>query len=104
MADRSVRRRCIHTLWFLLPWVAVSCTESSLRLQSNDALDDVISEVMLLRDITDAVGGYPMEIQAIGLVGNLDQTGGDPPPSGFRQILLTEMQKRGVESPSQVLA
>ena len=104
MVDRSASHRCMHVLWLLLPWVAVSCTESSLRLQSNDALDDVISEVMLLRDITDAVGGYPMEIQAIGLVGNLDQTGGDPPPSGFRQILLTEMQKRGVESPSQVLA
>ena len=104
MFDRSAIRHCMHFFWFLVPWAAVSCTESSLRLQSNDTLDDVIAEVMLLRDITDAVGGYPMEIQAIGLVGNLDQTGGDPPPSGFRQILLTEMQKRGVDSPSQILA
>jgi hypothetical protein len=94
----------MHFAWLLLPWAGVSCTESSLRLQSNDALDEVLSEVVLLRDITGAFGGHPMEIQAIGLVANLDQTGGDPPPSGFRQMLLTEMQKRGVESPAQILA
>ena len=104
MVDRSAFRCSIHVLWLLIPLVGTSCTESSLRLQNNDSLEDVISEVVLLRDITDAFGGYPMEIQAIGLVGNLDQTGGDPPPSGFRQMLLTEMQKRGVESPSQILA
>ena len=105
MADRSsIDRFWMRFLWLLIPWVAVSCTESSLRLQSNDALDDVLSEVVLLRGITDAFGGHPMEIQAIGLVANLDQTGGDPPPSGFRQMLLTEMQKRGVESPSHILA
>ena len=105
MADRSsLDRFWMRFLWLLIPWVAVSCTESSLRLQSNDALDDVLSEIVLLRGITDAFGGHPMEIQAIGLVANLDQTGGDPPPSGFRQMLLTEMQKRGVESPSYILA
>ena len=45
-----------------------------------------------------------MEIQAIGLVANLDGTGGDPPQSGFRQMLVTEMQKRGVDSPGKILA
>ena len=100
----SLHRLLMYFAWLLLPWAVVSCTESSLRLQSNDALDEVLSEVVLLRDVTSAFGGHSMEIQAIGLVANLDQTGGDPPPSGFRQMLLTEMQKRGVESPSQILA
>ena len=84
--------------------MVVGCTESSLRLQNSDALEEVLAEVVLLRDVTGAFGGHPMEIQAIGLVANLDGTGGDPPPSGFRQLLVTEMQKRGVDSPSQVLS
>ena len=105
MVNRCLLHRLLITFASgVIPWVAVSCTESSLRLQSDDALEDVLSEVVLLRDVTEAFGGHPMEIQAIGLVANLDNTGGDPPPSGFRQMLLTEMQKRGVETPSQVLA
>jgi hypothetical protein len=58
----------------------------------------------MVRDVTTPFGGHPLEVQAIGLVGNLDGTGGDPPPSGFRQMLLTEMQKRNVKFPNQVLA
>ena len=98
--DRWLR----HFFWVLLPWIATGCTESALRLQSQDTLEEILSEVVLLRDVTAGFGGHPLEIQSIGLVANLDGTGGDPPPSGFRQILLTEMQKRGVESPSKILA
>ena len=47
----SLHRLLMYSAWLLLPWAVVSCTESSLRLQSNDALDEVLSEVVLLRDI-----------------------------------------------------
>ena len=105
MAHHHAVRLCSrYFLWGFLPWLVLGCTESSLRLQSNNSLEEVLDEVVLLRDVTGAFGGHPMEIQAIGLVANLDGTGGDPPPSGFRQMLVTEMQKRGVDSPGKILA
>jgi len=46
----------------------------------------------------------PIVVEAVGLVTGLRGTGSDPPPSPQREALISEMQKRGVDSPHQILA
>ena len=92
-----------------IPWLVgllamVGCTESAMRLQNADSLEEEVAEIQLLRDVATPFGGHPLKIQSVSLIGNLDGTGGDPPPSGYRQLLMSEMQKRGVENPNKVLA
>ena len=97
--------KCLLVISWLAGLVALAgCTKSAMRLQNADGLDDALAEVQLVREVSMPFGGHPLEVQTVSLVGNLDGTGGDPPPSGFRQLLMSEMQKRGVENPNQILA
>ncbi|MEX0717331.1 MAG: flagellar basal body P-ring protein FlgI [Planctomycetaceae bacterium] len=43
-------------------------------------------------------------ITGVGLVVGLKGTGGDPPPSMYRNLMLDEMRRRGVANPNAVLA
>jgi flagellar basal body P-ring protein FlgI len=45
-----------------------------------------------------------MELEGVGLVSGLPNTGVDPPPSHERQKLVDEMRKAGVVNPNKVLA
>ncbi|HET6881564.1 MAG TPA: flagellar basal body P-ring protein FlgI [Pirellulales bacterium] len=75
------------------------------RSQSpEDAEDPIIAGIKLIGDYALAVGGYPLSIEAVGLVTGLPGTGSDPPNSPYRAALLEEMEKRGVVYPNQVLA
>ena len=76
-----------------------------LRSQSpEDADDPIATGVRLVGDFAQAVGGFPLTIEAVGLVTNLPGTGSDPPNSPQRAALLDEMEKRGVAYPNKVLA
>ena len=106
--ERAKNRQMCKGL-LVISWLAglvalAGCTKSAMRLQNADSLDDALAEVQLVREVSMPFGGHPLEVQTVSLVGNLDGTGGDPPPSGFRQLLMSEMQKRGVENPNQILA
>jgi hypothetical protein len=46
---------------------------------------------------------HPITIESVGLVTNLDGTGGDPPPSMYRTMLINDMRKRGVANPNAIL-
>ena len=63
-----------------------------MRLQNADSLEEEVAKIQLLRDVATPFGGHPLKIQSVSLIGNLDGTGGDPPPSGYRQLLMSEMQ------------
>ncbi|MGH7136378.1 MAG: flagellar basal body P-ring protein FlgI [Pirellulales bacterium] len=76
-----------------------------LRSQSpEDAEDPIAASVRLVGDYALAVGGFPLTVEAVGLVTGLPGTGSDPPNSTHRAALLEEMEKRGVVYPNQVLA
>ncbi|HVX14016.1 MAG TPA: flagellar basal body P-ring protein FlgI [Pirellulales bacterium] len=76
-----------------------------LRSQSpEDADDPVAAGVRLIADYALAVGGFPLTVESVGLVTGLPGTGSDPPNSSHRAALITEMEKRGVVYPNQLLA
>lgn len=50
------------------------------------------------------VSGKEMELEGVGLVSGLANTGVDPPPSNERKKLVDEMQKAGVPHPNKILA
>ena len=47
---------------------------------------------------------FPLQVDGVGLVVQLDGTGGDPPPSTERDMLLNEMKKNRADEPNTVLA
>ena len=55
-------------------------------------------------DLAIPFGMFPVKLEAVGLVSGLHGTGSDPEPSPQRAMLMSEMQRRGVENPNQLLA
>jgi flagellar basal body P-ring protein FlgI len=81
------------------------CSQDSINLQSpEDDFDLLESNVKLVGDYAVADGVHPVKINGVALVTQLDGTGSDPAMSDFRNLLVTEMQTRGVKQPNQVLA
>ena len=107
-ASRSVSRMSTNHRR-ILGWVmaitisVVGCQKSSLRSQNPD--DDEIkkSETQYIQEMVTVSGLNAITIESVGLVCNLDGTGGDPPPSIYRSMLLNEMRRRGVSKPNTVL-
>lgn len=58
----------------------------------------------MVGDETGIDGLFPVKVEGIGLVVGLPHTGSDPPPNGFRDYMLEQMQKRGVHNPNEILA
>jgi flagellar basal body P-ring protein FlgI len=76
----------------------------TVRSQSPDEQPAEASSVRLVGDLAVPYALFPVEVDAVGLVGGLHGTGSDPGPSQYRQALLSDMQARGVDSPNSVLA
>lgn len=55
-------------------------------------------------DLAYVVSRGEMIVEGVGLVSNLENTGGDSPPSTYRKILVDEMKKANVEHPERLLA
>ncbi|MEJ7640405.1 MAG: flagellar basal body P-ring protein FlgI [Singulisphaera sp.] len=55
-------------------------------------------------DLAYVVSAGETKLEGVGLVVGLDNTGADPPPSYYREKLLDEMRKAGVEDANRVLA
>ena len=60
--------------------------------------------VQFVRDLTKPWGMTAQVVQGVSLVVDLAGTGSDPGPTAERSMLISEMQTRGVERPSEVLA
>ncbi len=108
LRSRSVRFR--NVLFVSLCLVAVSslsgCAGPAIRSQSPEleALAAVESATQLVGDYCSPWGLSPQRIERPALVTGLADTGSDPPPDPRRQMLLDDMQARGVVDPNRLLS
>ena len=58
----------------------------------------------LVGDLATGYGQDPIVIESVGMVSGLDGTGSNPALSGQRDMLIDDMQRRGVRKPTQILA
>jgi len=85
--------------------VSAGCMGPILRQQSPGlALDDEASDTTLIGDIAHPYGMGYIKLEAVGLITGLAGTGEDPPPSPQRAAIMSEMNRREVDNPNQVLA
>jgi hypothetical protein len=84
----------------------VGCAGPAIRSQSPEveALINLESDTKLVGDYTAPWGTNPQRIERAGLVTGLPGTGSDPPPGAQRQLLMMDMQARGVVDPNKLLA
>jgi flagellar basal body P-ring protein FlgI len=77
-----------------------------LRQQSPEARLDLppTPDVPLIAQYTHPYGMNYVKVEAVSLVTGLAGTGSDPPPSPQRATLLSDMERRGVTDPNDVLA
>ena len=79
-----------------------------LRSQSPDESQDASKEdqakARLVGDLAAPFNMNSIVVESVGLVTGLKGTGSDPRPSSLRDSLVAEMHKRGVKSPSALLA
>lgn len=60
-------------------------------------------ETPMIGDYTSFAGLNFVVLEGVGLVVGLDKTGGDPPPSVYREVLVNDMRKRDIKDPESVL-
>lgn len=101
-------RNVLWTLWLLFGLVglslAVGCRENAVRSQSPEDIEAAkAEEVELVGDVAVPFGLQPMTVEGVALVTNLPGTGSDAPPSPQRELLISEMRKRGINNPNQIL-
>lgn len=60
-------------------------------------------ETPLVGDFTAFTGMNWVVLEGVGLVVGLDGTGGDPPPSIYREALVNDMRKRDIQDPESIL-
>ena len=92
-----------QVLCWMLGLALSGCQKLSLRSQNPDDDDVKPPETQFVKDQVTVSGLHPITIESVGLVTNLDGTGGDPPPSMYRTMLINDMRKRGVANPNAVL-
>jgi hypothetical protein len=61
-------------------------------------VDETIGDLAIIASHSD------QRLEGVGLVRGLDNTGADPPPSWYREKLVDEMRKAGVENANKLLA
>lgn len=78
--------------------------------EKDDDKDDEKDKEFETKVETPMVGDYAgfanlnlVTLQGVGLVVGLDGTGGDPPPSGYREVLADDMRRRGIADPETIL-
>jgi hypothetical protein len=90
-------------LYWLLPLTLAGCQKLSLRSQNPDEDDIKTPETQFIKDQVTVSGLHAITIEAVGLVTNLDNTGGEPAPSMYRSLLMNDMKTRGVANPNTIL-
>ena len=86
--------------------LAAGCAGPAIRSQSPEieALADMEADTRLVGDYTTPWGLNALRIERAALITGLAGTGSDPAPGPQRQMLLTDMQERGVVEPNTLLA
>jgi flagellar basal body P-ring protein FlgI len=105
----AVRRRVVVA--FATMCAAVGCMGPIFRPQSPDATlsdaelnRDPPSQTQLVSAVAHPYGMNYVKVESVALVTGLAGTGEDPAPSPQRAALLSEMNRRGIEDPNEVLA
>jgi flagellar basal body P-ring protein FlgI len=89
--------------WVLLLLLA-GCQKQSLRSQNPDDDDEIKApETIFIADQVAVSGLHPIQVETVGIVTGLDNTGGDSPPSIWRTMAVDEMRRRGVKNPNTLL-
>ncbi|HUS38898.1 MAG TPA: flagellar basal body P-ring protein FlgI [Pirellulales bacterium] len=83
---------------------AMGCSQSALRLQSPQSLQDAVDNVTYVGDVAVPYGLHPLQVDAIGMVAGLRGTGSDPPPSSERSVLVSDIQRRDIARPNSIIA
>ncbi|MEM6330007.1 MAG: flagellar basal body P-ring protein FlgI [Planctomycetota bacterium] len=95
-------------LLLLSAWSAVALGCASSLVTSNldtSQLDDVTrDEANLVSRYTHPYGLDYVQVEAVALVTGLSGTGGDPPPTPQREVLLEEMKRQEAPNPNKMLA
>ena len=86
--------------------MVLGCAGPAIRSQSPEleALVAVESATQLVGDYASPWGLNSQRIERAALITGLPDTGSDPPPDPRRQMLLEDMQARGVIDPNRLLA
>ena len=95
---------------FKMPSWKMNSPFNKLRAQNSDENDDEEDDEFETRVETQLIGEYTqvaglnlINIRGVGLVTGLNGTGGDPPPSQYRQQMIEEMQRRNVKNYHAIL-
>lgn len=108
---RGSRRALLKTLvTCACSALALGCMGPIFRPQSPDAAlsdaapQDLSSQTQLVSAVAHPYGMNYVKVENVALVTGLAGTGEDPAPSPQRAALLSEMNRRGIENPNEVLA
>src|SRR5262245_44718166 len=81
------------------------CLQPQTRLQSDEEGDrEKEAHVQTIGDVTTVANAEPIPVSGVGLVVNLDGTGGGAPPGSFRRMLEDFLHKKKVENVKDLLA
>lgn len=85
-------------------------SEKLSDLKKEDEEDEAKDDEFETKVETPMVGDYAgfsnlnlVTLEGVGLVVGLDGTGGDPPPSTYREVLADDMRRRGIADPETIL-
>lgn len=79
------------------PWPSSAEKKAKAQEKAAPKIDEAVGDIAYVFENGETV------VEGVGLVSNLDGTGGDAPPSWQREQLVDEMSKAGVEHPSTLL-
>jgi hypothetical protein len=85
----------------------VGCSNAQTRGQAADDPDSEDQDIKCIKtigDVTDVGNVAPLQISGVGLVINLDGTGGGNPPGQFRQMLEDQLRKQGVKDVKELMS
>jgi hypothetical protein len=74
--------------------------------EADDEFDDELTtkvEVPMVGDYTTFTGLHRVVLEGVGLVVGLNGTGGDPPPSTYREALVDDMRRRNIREWKEIL-
>lgn len=97
-----------HALATACLFLSVGCMGPILRQQSPEVGlgdgDEISTDTTLVSNVAHPYGMGYVKLEAVGMVTGLAGTGEDPPPSPQRAAIMSEMNRREVDNPNQVLA
>jgi flagellar basal body P-ring protein FlgI len=100
--DAAMNRCCLILGTTLL--TLAGCTNALTRLQSpEDPAKKKEIKIQTIGDVTQVWNADPITVSGIGLVVDLDGTGGGAQPGGWRTMLEDDLRKKGIDHVKELL-